>query len=681
VEWQRLATRELASARTDAALDRYETAGLVQQHATREAARAGVISAWQAARAQHPEQSQLILAHERVDVRALNMAARAVRRAAGELGDDQLLQTEAGAQVFAEGDRIYFLRNERGLGGPGGTGVKNGTLGTVMQIEGERLTVRLDGPDGAATGKKVTFDLSDYADIGHGYAATIHKNQGATVDQTHVLATPGMDRHLVYVAMSRHRHAARLHWSEEDFGSGARLRDRLGRERAKDTTLDYRESDAELCAAYAERRGLHPVVPASEIVLDGTPPPPLDLAALAARIAAQPGLVRRNLERLQLAELRSGVAALLQASAAWQATTQAIAAWVKRRAEEQAPVVIAPPSARPTPANPAPAAPPTAGEWVGPFDHMFETVIAKADYERPPAEPMAPAVPYRPVTPQEAAAVLDAALAGKPIESRVPEVLQRAYRDVEQAGVTLETLVRQHGDEGAAYLLRRRGSGLLGKLRGSDGLLASGRARSERLVAEIAADGLPDALLEPARERASRLEKIRVNLEAERQRATIAVPGLSQAALAAIASLQQAGAERPDQFAPNIRGEFSAEAVACAARVAAVYNGIAGNPDSRVWEELGQFCGAAQHRLAGWVDYHDKGLLKVSALVDVLAASQQLVARHEASEAARAEERRRAEQAEREVQEKAARKAEMALRYEAFQRRRPRGPSSGPSMG
>ena len=191
VDWQRLATKELATARTDAALDRYQMAGLVQGHTTREEARAGVIAAWQTGRERYPEQSQLILAHERVDVRALNAAARAVRHAAGELGPDQVLETEAGPQAFAEGDRIYFLRNERGLG------VKNGTLGTLTRIEGGRLTVRLDphgrapGTDGAASGKEVTFDLGDYADIGHGYAATIHKNQGATVDQAHVLATPG----------------------------------------------------------------------------------------------------------------------------------------------------------------------------------------------------------------------------------------------------------------------------------------------------------------------------------------------------------------------------------------------------------------------------------------------------------------------------------------------------------
>ncbi|WP_048852523.1 hypothetical protein, partial [Komagataeibacter europaeus] len=74
--------------------------------------------------------SQIMLAHRRVDVRALNEAARAIRREAGELGDDVLVPTVQGERVFADGERVYFLRNDRELG------VKNGTLGTVRGITG-----------------------------------------------------------------------------------------------------------------------------------------------------------------------------------------------------------------------------------------------------------------------------------------------------------------------------------------------------------------------------------------------------------------------------------------------------------------------------------------------------------------------------------------------------------------
>src|SRR3546814_7981653 len=107
------------------------------------------------------------------------------------LGTDVRVSAERGAREFAGGDRIMFLKNERGLG------VKNGTLGQVERVSPDSMAVRLDD------GRRIAFDLKDYAHIDHGYAATIHKSQGVTVDQAHVLATPGMDRHSAYVALSR----------------------------------------------------------------------------------------------------------------------------------------------------------------------------------------------------------------------------------------------------------------------------------------------------------------------------------------------------------------------------------------------------------------------------------------------------------------------------------------------
>ena len=61
-------------------------------------------------------------------------------------------------------------------------------------------------------GRGVAFDTKDYAHVDHGYAATIHKSQGVTVDRAPVLATPGMDRHSAYVGMSRHRDDVHLHY-------------------------------------------------------------------------------------------------------------------------------------------------------------------------------------------------------------------------------------------------------------------------------------------------------------------------------------------------------------------------------------------------------------------------------------------------------------------------------------
>jgi hypothetical protein len=146
---------------------------------------------------------------------------------------------------------------------------------------GERLTVRLDGQEKGKPGQAVTFYTRNYAHIDHGYAATVHKAQGVTVDRAHVLATPHMDRHAAYVGLTRHRDRVALHYAREDFASPAALARVLGRERAKDTSLDYsqdRDGD-DLVRRYGERRGL---APDSQIVL--RPP----LAAEPAKAAPEP---------------------------------------------------------------------------------------------------------------------------------------------------------------------------------------------------------------------------------------------------------------------------------------------------------------------------------------------------------------------------------------------------------
>jgi Ti-type conjugative transfer relaxase TraA len=243
-DWQREATRELATGRTGAALDRYEAAGMVRGHETREAARSALVDGWESVRQARPEASQLMLAHTRADVAELNQLARARMRDAGALGADQMVQTERGERALAAGDRVMFLRNERSMG------VKNGSLGTVERIEGSGLAVRLDGADRlVGERREVRFDLKDYAQIDHGYASTIHKSQGVTVDHGHLLASDGLDRHAAYVGMSRHRETLAVHYGADDFKDRDQLTRTLGRERAKDTTLDYGD-------AFAERRGL-----------------------------------------------------------------------------------------------------------------------------------------------------------------------------------------------------------------------------------------------------------------------------------------------------------------------------------------------------------------------------------------------------------------------------------------
>jgi Ti-type conjugative transfer relaxase TraA len=241
-DWQRDATRDLANGRTGYALDAYRSHGMVHEGATCEQARGDLIKRWDRDRQASPDKSRIILTHTNDEVRALNEAARERMREAGNLGAEMHVAVQRGERNFASGDRVMFLQNERGLG------VKNGTLGTVEQVSAQTMTVQIDD------GRSVRFDLKDYNRIDHGYAATIHKAQGMTVDRAHVLATPGMDVHGSYVALSRHRDGVDLHYGSDDFVNQDGLARTLSRNRAKDMASDYEQRDP--AQSYAERRGI-----------------------------------------------------------------------------------------------------------------------------------------------------------------------------------------------------------------------------------------------------------------------------------------------------------------------------------------------------------------------------------------------------------------------------------------
>jgi Ti-type conjugative transfer relaxase TraA len=209
VEWQRQATKLFGQHRAIEALALYQEHNHLIRHNTQDRATEAVVARWAKQRAQTPNESTIMVAFRRADVLALNTLARAHRRAKGELGQDVAIVTNDGrtevAREFAAGDQIAFLRNERSLG------VTNGTIGTVEGIEGSVVEVRLAG------GQRVSVDTAHYNHFTHGYATTIHKSQGVTVDHAFVLASKAMNAAATYVALSRHRQSVELHWSNEQF--------------------------------------------------------------------------------------------------------------------------------------------------------------------------------------------------------------------------------------------------------------------------------------------------------------------------------------------------------------------------------------------------------------------------------------------------------------------------------
>ncbi|PJN96119.1 Ti-type conjugative transfer relaxase TraA, partial [Amaricoccus sp. HAR-UPW-R2A-40] len=242
-DWQRDASQDFARHKTADGLAAYEKRGGIKFKDSHDEARAALVRDYLADLEQRPDGSRIATAHRRADVAALNQAIREGRQERGQIGrgeeaGEKVFATRDGKRAFVTGDRIVFLENNRELG------VKNGMLGTVTELEDGRITARLDGKDHDGGERIVSVAVEDYAAIDHGYATTIHKTQGATVDRAFLLAGKTMDRHLTYVGMTRHRDGAALYAGRDEFKDMADLSRRLGRAGTKETTLDYDASRA-----------------------------------------------------------------------------------------------------------------------------------------------------------------------------------------------------------------------------------------------------------------------------------------------------------------------------------------------------------------------------------------------------------------------------------------------------
>lgn len=202
--WQRQATLDFAENRTDQALRAYEANGAVTNTDSIDKAMKALVEDYM----NHIElngenESRIVLAHRRKDVHKLNQCIRMTKQSAGELTQETRIKTKHGVRAFAKGDRIVFTENDSSIG------LRNGLLGTVQEADSEHLTIKIDGK--SSTNSALQIDYRSYNSFDHGYATTIHKSQGITVDQTFVLSSKGMDRHLTYVAMTRHKLNVKLY--------------------------------------------------------------------------------------------------------------------------------------------------------------------------------------------------------------------------------------------------------------------------------------------------------------------------------------------------------------------------------------------------------------------------------------------------------------------------------------
>ena len=191
--WERDALADLRAGDPDRAVDAYLAHDRVHQATTDNEARGLLIEEWMNARVDGED--VLMVASRLVDVDDLNGRARRTLQDEGYLGPDQIY---IGRHAFAEGDEVLALRNDYQLG------VLNGTRAVIDRIDVGRqhLVIVTDSNDR----REVPFEYAANGHLAHGYATTVHKAQGATVDRCLVLVDDTGSREHAYTALSRGRY-------------------------------------------------------------------------------------------------------------------------------------------------------------------------------------------------------------------------------------------------------------------------------------------------------------------------------------------------------------------------------------------------------------------------------------------------------------------------------------------
>ncbi len=252
-EWQRKATSEFSKGFTREAIDRYYQNGFVNLISNERQAKQKLVNDWDGLRKLQSRlkpqnlKDYLVMAHRNKDVDELNILLRQKRIDEKEIADGHSVNTSRGVIKISVGDRMLFLLNDKEMD------VSNGHFGEIKNIQLNKagqvisFTTILDD----VPGEVITVDPRVYQDFTHGYASTVHKSQGATLDHSFVyLGGRWWNQSLTYVAMSRHRESCHVYVDRNTYKNIEVLKNSVSRKPRKDSVLDYP-------LAFCERRGIN----------------------------------------------------------------------------------------------------------------------------------------------------------------------------------------------------------------------------------------------------------------------------------------------------------------------------------------------------------------------------------------------------------------------------------------
>ena len=202
------ATVNLAEGKVGIAINHYNDKGCIHIKNESEVLDL-VVSKYSEYVAQDKINDTLVLSYARKDVAELNDSIRnmLVENKKLSLGNNVNINIPKGkdelehqSKRFAVGEKIVFLRNGQV---EDDRQVKNGLFGNITCIEDNIVTVKTHEKENS---QEIKVDITKYNNFDYGYATTVHKSQGATVENTLLYVnSKGWNRNLAYVGMSRHK--------------------------------------------------------------------------------------------------------------------------------------------------------------------------------------------------------------------------------------------------------------------------------------------------------------------------------------------------------------------------------------------------------------------------------------------------------------------------------------------
>lgn len=224
--WAKQAATDFAEGRFRAGLEAYDAQGLVHWQDDLEAARTALLDRWRAD-TEADRGVRFVFAYTNEEVRRLNDAMQAIEIERGRVTDCITLETERGTLSVGVGDRVAFRGTWKQRG------IHAGALGVVEAISGDQMTVRSD------RGREITIDTREFTDIDLGYAGTIYRGQGKTLDQTYLLHTHHWRDAASYVAMTRARGQTEVFVGRDQASGLSALVAQMSRQADRGSTLGY----------------------------------------------------------------------------------------------------------------------------------------------------------------------------------------------------------------------------------------------------------------------------------------------------------------------------------------------------------------------------------------------------------------------------------------------------------